>query len=115
MVVSDGDIFDEEKAAKKVDALLQFSPFATMDFVIIAKTPGPGDSKTKMQQMAEARQAANPTQEIGCLVSDKINEIPAGMLALLLDKIMHKKSFIAVDRREKMSAFRRAAQVMNYG
>ena len=123
MILSDGDISDIEPSKKNIQTLFSSSPHTTIDFGIIngqsaymgmpnmynqvaqnsaSKTP------SQMELTACEIKNANPKQQIGIYSGHDANEIPAGIVGLLFQKIRSFKSFTAVPWAVKRKQFQRA-------
>jgi uncharacterized protein with von Willebrand factor type A (vWA) domain len=116
IVLSDGDIFDEDKVTKALDILFQTTKQVTLDFAIIKGNYAYNSSgKTKMELLGEKVKRGRPTQKIGVVATQDREQIPVSIVAQLLDKIRSSRSFIAVPNEQKKNELKRAHRRMDMG
>lgn len=108
LVISDGDIFDQDDAKKAIGTMFQYSDKVTFDTAIITAQKG-----TSMQRMAETIKDRKPYQGMGIVLGKDPEEVPFKIVGLLLEKIRKCGSFVAIPNSQKRRMMNQAKNKMD--
>ena len=107
LIVSDGDIADEQPSQDAIKELFSHSDKVTVDVAVLKGSKG-----SRMEQAAKGVQHRRPHQEVTVTLETDPNKIPYSMVNLLLHKIRKIGSFKAVPTNVKQREMRRAHKAL---
>ncbi|MDE1153850.1 MAG: hypothetical protein PW788_15060 [Micavibrio sp.] len=107
LIISDGDMFDAEKAKANIMTMFEYSDKVTFDTAII------GNKNTNMEKMANGIKGRKSFQDVGVTVGRNPEEIPMSIVGLLLEKVKKTGSFVAVPNSQKRRAMKKAHNKMD--
>ncbi len=107
LIISDGDMFDAEKSKERIKTMFEYSDKITFDTAIIGR-PG-----TNMERMAKEIKGNKSFQDVGVSLGSNPEEIPMGIVGLLLEKVKKTGSFTAVPNSQKRRAMNKAHNKMD--
>ena len=105
IILSDGDISDPEESLDAVQKLLSTNKYVTLDFALLQQDVS---RESRIEQFAKDVRVATPTQKIGIFRGSNMDEIAAGVIGLLAQKMMRLESFSAVSWARKRKLFQQA-------
>ena len=107
LIISDGDMFDAEKAKKNIMTMFDYSDKVTFDTAII------GNKGTNMEKMANNIKGRKTFQDVGVTIERNPEVIPMSIVGLLLEKVKKTGSFVAVPNSQKRRAMKKAHNKMD--
>jgi hypothetical protein len=120
LVISDGDISDQEAARKDIGTFLKTSKYSTVDFALIRsnlQTTGAASHfqknakakphQTALNRLADILQSDMPNSNIQVAQGLDPNKIPMDIVGMMLEKIRATNSFTAIPHKRKRQLMRR--------
>jgi Mg-chelatase subunit ChlD len=108
LILSDGDIFDADKAKERIMTMFDYSDKVTVDTAVIN-----GQKGSSMERMAKGIKGHKHFQDVGVTIGSNPNETPMEIVGLLLEKVRKCGSFVAVPNSQKRRAMQKAHNKMD--